>query len=309
MFSTVSIERELIKKEKYKKLYTELTFDEVAKVNGVLLEALLKLDKVCRENNLKYMLFAGGLIGAVRNGRCIPWDDDIDVIMPRSDYKKLGQIISEKESKDWILMYPEDNSVITLVAHFYNKNIKLSELLQTKIADTKVFETYIYIDIQPIDLCSDNRFIDWLKGHLVDLLAVSYTSRRCFKKNDLLINIMAKESFKLRVNLWLRKILAIPTLFISKKRLFQWIDKILSSSHGKKMATPALGAVHYFGEAMPYDVWFPINEIELEGHMIMCPQSPELYLKHRYGDYKKIPTLSEQKERMRRLKSDWESYL
>ena len=62
MFSTVSIERELIKKEKYKKLYTELTFDEVAKVNGVLLEALLKLDKVCRENNLKYMLFAGGFI-------------------------------------------------------------------------------------------------------------------------------------------------------------------------------------------------------------------------------------------------------
>ena len=48
--------------------------------------------------------------------------------------KKLGQIISEKESKDWILMYPEDNSVITLGAHFYNKNIKLSELLQTKIS-------------------------------------------------------------------------------------------------------------------------------------------------------------------------------
>ena len=55
-------------------------------------ELLLELDKICKENGLTYLLAYGSLLGAVRHGGFIPWDDDVDVIMPMSDIDKLEQI-------------------------------------------------------------------------------------------------------------------------------------------------------------------------------------------------------------------------
>ena len=53
------------------------------------LEILKRLDSICREQGLKYFLYAGTMIGAVRHKAFIPWDDDIDVAMPRRDYDRL----------------------------------------------------------------------------------------------------------------------------------------------------------------------------------------------------------------------------
>ena len=60
-------------------------------IHGVLLEALLKFDEICRSNGIYYSLHGGTLLGAERNHHFIPWDDDIDVSMKRSEYKKFQQ--------------------------------------------------------------------------------------------------------------------------------------------------------------------------------------------------------------------------
>ena len=56
------------------------------------------IDKICRENNFKYFLMYGSLIGAVRNKGIIPWDDDIAVMMPRPDYDRLIKYCQENAS-------------------------------------------------------------------------------------------------------------------------------------------------------------------------------------------------------------------
>ena len=66
------------------------------KLQEKLLEILLYFDGFCRENNLRYYLCGGCLIGALRHKGFIPWDDDIDVFMPREDYEKLGQLWKTK---------------------------------------------------------------------------------------------------------------------------------------------------------------------------------------------------------------------
>ena len=61
----------------------------LAETQQVYLELMTELDRVCRENGLRYDLGGGSLLGAVRHGGFIPWDDDIDINMPRPDYERL----------------------------------------------------------------------------------------------------------------------------------------------------------------------------------------------------------------------------
>ena len=60
--------------------------DEIKKVS---VDVLSSIDQICRENNFTYSLGYGTLLGAVRHGGFIPWDDDIDIVMPRADYEKF----------------------------------------------------------------------------------------------------------------------------------------------------------------------------------------------------------------------------
>ena len=68
----------------------QLTMEEYKQVE---LGILIKIDKICREHNINYFLYAGTLLGAVRHQGFIPWDDDIDISMLREDYDKLAKII------------------------------------------------------------------------------------------------------------------------------------------------------------------------------------------------------------------------
>ena len=75
------------------KMVTYLTDDELKQLE---LDIMKQFDAYCEKHDLRYYLYAGTLIGAVRHKGFIPWDDDIDVVMPRPDYEKL-QLLLEKE--------------------------------------------------------------------------------------------------------------------------------------------------------------------------------------------------------------------
>ena len=68
------------------------------KLWGILLDLLLKFDEVCKNNDLRYFLSCGSMLGAVRHKGFIPWDDDIDVCMPREDYDRLLTLSDEFRS-------------------------------------------------------------------------------------------------------------------------------------------------------------------------------------------------------------------
>ena len=70
-----------------------------------ILDILLALDKVCKEHNLRYYLWAGTMLGAVRHKGFIPWDDDIDIMMPRPDYKRF---IKEYKNERFKVFKPEN---------------------------------------------------------------------------------------------------------------------------------------------------------------------------------------------------------
>ena len=76
--------------------YDEKTLKHLQKVQLMMLKDLIK---ICDDNNITYFLDSGTLLGAIRHGGFIPWDDDIDIIMFRKDFEKLNSIMDRNDEK------------------------------------------------------------------------------------------------------------------------------------------------------------------------------------------------------------------
>ena len=66
----------------------------------VILEIAKDIDKLCRDNNIKYIILGGSAIGAIRHKGFIPWDDDFDIIMDNKNYSRFCQVCREKLNKE-----------------------------------------------------------------------------------------------------------------------------------------------------------------------------------------------------------------
>ena len=72
---------------------------DLNELRNIQIEILQYIDDYCRKNNINYWLDAGTLLGAIRHKGYIPWDDDIDIGMLRSDYEKFVELFSQDESR------------------------------------------------------------------------------------------------------------------------------------------------------------------------------------------------------------------
>lgn len=73
-----------------------------------LFDMLVKFDNICREHNITYYLDSGCAIGAVREHDFIPWDDDIDVAITRTEYLKLREVLKKELPENWVFVEPKD---------------------------------------------------------------------------------------------------------------------------------------------------------------------------------------------------------
>ena len=78
-------------------------------IHPLLLNMLSYIDKVCRENDIKYSLIGGTLLGAIRHNGFIPWDDDIDIILDYNNYKKLINILKNKKDDKYEVLIPGES--------------------------------------------------------------------------------------------------------------------------------------------------------------------------------------------------------
>lgn len=76
---------------------------ELRKLQHELMETTIEFDKICRENNIPYMITGGNVLGAVRHGGFIPWDDDMDVALLDKDYKRLIRVLRKMKSDKYVL--------------------------------------------------------------------------------------------------------------------------------------------------------------------------------------------------------------
>ncbi len=117
-----------------------------------MLGILKYIDRICRQNNITYYLYYGTLLGAVRHQGFIPWDDDADIALPRSEYDRLMKALAEDDDPRYKLKsMSNDKDWCFLMARVFDTRTEMS------LPYSKVLEkTHVFVDIFPLDAQPDN---------------------------------------------------------------------------------------------------------------------------------------------------------
>ena len=261
-------------------------YDEkkVRKAQLVMLELLEVIDKICEENNLVYWLDSGTLLGAARHKGFIPWDDDLDICVPRESYEKLIEILKEKNDKYFLQTYDTDKYAESGFAKLRSRNNIL------KIHKDEKGHTGVFIDIFPVDCYSksDSEFI-MLKKKLVNKTLFFWMKKAKYKSPFIknlkgnLVKFIAKIYFGINKNYDSSKLM---------KSILEESNKVKLNQEGDK---------YDYGLEVPFylnidkSIIFPLKKIKFENKDFYVPNKEDIYLKQLYGDYMKLPKEEDRK--------------
>ncbi len=127
----------------------QLSKEELRRVQQIQLEMLCEVDRICRKRRIRYNIIAGTLLGAVRHGGFIPWDDDADVALLRPEYERFRKACETDLDKTRFLF--QDSSTTRGYRWGYGKLRRKGTLFLRQGQETMRYHQGIFIDIFPLD--------------------------------------------------------------------------------------------------------------------------------------------------------------
>lgn len=246
------------------------------------LEILKETLKIIKKYNLRYFMLGGTFLGAVRHKGFIPWDDDIDIGMPRADYEKFIEYakIELKHPFD-LKSFENDSNYQQYIIRIINKDIFISrnDAINLKTEN-------IWIDIFPLDGMPDNSFIRKLhKFHLLFLRLLLQYSK--FKTG---VNMKKKRSFLESLLIKFGYIFS-KVIKLNKIKRFRAIDKSLKKYpyDNSRFVVNFMGA-YKFKEMFPRELYENPAEYDFEDLKLCAPSDYDTVLKQMYGDYMTPPS-------------------
>lgn len=241
-----------------------------------ILKILQAVDKVCKDHNLRYYLWAGTMLGAVRHKGFIPWDDDMDICMPRPDYDLLM-----KHASEWL---PEPYEAICAdntsdYPGGFGKVIDASTtLIEREHCD---YLRGVYIDVFPIDGLPSSRLLQKLncmRYAIIDKL-IYYIHRDPFKHGHGLDSLIIRT---------IQKLFSHQSLHNAIRRIrvkydYEKSQKVLDYDDG-------------FSGIIDKTILGTPTPVEFEGCMLMGVEKWDEYLSNKYGDYMTIPPHDDQRQ-------------
>lgn len=291
MDRAVSIFNSLSTVEVFKHVQTkdaiELTDEQLQCLQKKLTSILEDVDAFCKENKIRYFLGGGTALGAVRNQGFIPWDDDIDINMPRKDYERFIRLFPQKMGTKYWLHTPEyTKNYGLLLARVRAKNT----CVKTREDFFNLDECGAFIDIFVLENTPNNKIFRIVHGIGSMGLGFLLSCRKFYKEYKFLKPLM--EDNKEIKNIF--KVKAAIGFLISFLPLHVWVhinnswNKCCSKQKTGYFVTIPAGRKHYWGEMLPSNELESSTTYLFEGKQYPCFQS-DLYLRQLYGDYMCIP--------------------
>lgn len=266
--------------------------NNLEKLRVVELDLLNEFVKICEKYDLKYYLAYGTLIGAVRHNGFIPWDDDIDVWMPRIDYDKFAEISKTELGEKYF--YQNYNSDSDYPYNFAKIRMNGTRFVQKEISHLDMNHG-IYIDLFPLDNARTNVHAekrDWMINKILRTIAsIRYMDT---KKGGV------KRSFLDRM------IIIVTRTLISKNKIHYLIDK-----QERKLNSQASDKLIYRSD----ENWisfekelFDDEKMMFEGKMYSVPKGYDKILTVGYGNYMQLPPENERVSNHETLEIDFGDY-
>lgn len=275
--------------KKSKNIYTAnfpeliLKQEDLLQLQSTLKDMLTDIDKIARDNNLHCMLTYGTLIGAIRHKGFIPWDDDIDLMMLRTECDKLIDIIKKDYSDKYIVESPDKDKTINKMIKIYLKGTNYVEINKEGWNQQKS----IFIDIFPIEnLPVKHKIRKWL--YFICVRASSVVADLWYPSKTVLAKCKTNKELKKQYKK--RRLFGLPVSFLSP---FMWtkLSQKLAIYHKEtgKVVIPADST--YLRETFDKSMFEDLIEVDFEGNKYYAPKEYDKYLKNIYNDYMQIPPL------------------
>lgn len=244
-------------------------------------EILKQTAEILDKNNFNYCLIGGTLLGAVRHRGFIPWDDDIDIGMPRGDYEKFAKIANNILPKD--LFFQNKDTDKNYPYNFAKIRKNKTKFIQKSLANIDMHHG-VFIDIFPIDgssSCEKKRkssakkivFLNYID--IVDTLVKSETTQNLSKK----IQIFILKSLRLLIG-------RTKVLKLLNREIFKYSfedSEIVGNILGIKRDKEYMPKSYFVNDGGKF------SKIYFEGCEFSSPANSDLYLKHIYGNYMQLP--------------------
>lgn len=252
-----------------------LVTTERKKLFAVLLDLLLEFDKVCKKHKLKYFMDGGSLIGTIRHKGFVPWDDDIDVVMPRKDYEKFIELSSEFESPYFLQNAYTDNDFYFAPTRIRNSN---TTALVEKFA-YREFNHGIWLTIFPLDKIS---LVDGEDNYrrINELNIENSTYMR-------INNPHLSEIDKLRVKNYSGRIPLDTYNEIHK------IAMLHENEDTEFVGTMIISIVNFKRKLLPSKAFDNIVYKSFAGYDVPVPEDYDSVLKVEYGNYMELPPIED----------------
>jgi len=254
----------------------EYSHEGLRKIHDTLYEMMIFFHQLCEKHNLNYYMIGGTMLGAVRHKDFIPWDDDIDVALPRNDYDKL---ISLSDSD-----MPDNIRLLTMekMKNFPFAFAKLVNTNTTLIEDIggKEVVTGVYIDIFPIDGAGKEET----------------TAKKLNKKIEFLRKCVFVSFSNKRYKSFFKSSVAQGIRLIDYKIWLKWLNKTLKKYpyESSRYISNFLGA---WGEKeiMHRDFWGRPTLYQFRESQFYGPENYDKYLSSLYNNYMELPPIEKRR--------------
>lgn len=244
-----------------------------SEIKDELLNLLKNVSELLEKYNLKYSIWAGTLLGAVRHKGFIPWDDDIDIAMERGEYEKLIEIIKNDDE---------------LINHFVGYELGKNDFPFLKFVNTKIsvssaelLDKYLWLDIFPIDKVPEPGKIFFARQRWLN------RNYWIYRENKYGVTIGKSTN-------WFKKIIyRIRRFYLSREKEEKIVNKMIkhAEKYKNRKAKSLCCVINgvYEKEIFPIEYMDSFQKIQFENESVSCIEKHKEWLTIRYGNYMEIP--------------------
>lgn len=247
---------------------------DINELREIQLGILDKIHAFCMERGIRYSLGGGTLLGAVRHKGYIPWDDDVDIMLPRPDYNRF--------LKEFDGVYPHLKILNAFTDYGYilpfSKVIDERTVLVERVSEEVTRKNGVFVDVFPVDGLPPEEGLDSFLGKMVNI-------------NRLMIYTSPGDEALVRFPF----LKTICMLFINHRKTVERAEKFISSiDFVTAEYAGAISGRYGHKEHMEANVFREYSDIAFEGRTYRCISAYDAYLTKHYGDYMRLPPIEMQ---------------